>query len=228
MARRDPLTLQRTFMNHRRADVRAAVSQRRRSQGHLRAVTATVGVAGVVTAGAVAAILPGSAHAAANSRARSAPAPSAAASSAASASLPAPPPAQRRGARPRPPGIIIIIPAEGQPGRSGGHRPGGPGARRDHRTATVHVRRLLTLPLPGQPACPASRTAADRPPGPGQATGSGGCGTSARAPGPGCGPDGLRRLSGHAACIPNRPLNVSRRGRIGAGQDVQRELRAAP
>ena len=85
MARRDPLTLQRTFMNHRRADLRAAVSQRRRSQGHLRAVTATVGVAGVVTAGAVAAILPGSAHAAANSRARSAPAPSAAASSAASA-----------------------------------------------------------------------------------------------------------------------------------------------
>ena len=69
-------------MNQRRADVRAAVSRRRRNQGHLRAVTATVGVAGVVTAGAVAAILPGSTHAAASSRARSTPAPSAAPSSA--------------------------------------------------------------------------------------------------------------------------------------------------
>ncbi|MCW2909019.1 MAG: hypothetical protein JWL68_3808, partial [Actinomycetia bacterium] len=55
-------------MNHRRPDVRAAVFQRQRSQGHLRAVTATVGIAGVVTAGAVAAMLPGSSHAAASSR----------------------------------------------------------------------------------------------------------------------------------------------------------------
>ena len=31
-------------MNHRRADVRAAVFQRQRSQGHLRAVTVTVGI----------------------------------------------------------------------------------------------------------------------------------------------------------------------------------------
>ena len=54
-------------MNHRRADVRAAVLQRQRSQGHLRAVTVSVGAAGVVTAGVVAAILPGSTHAAASS-----------------------------------------------------------------------------------------------------------------------------------------------------------------
>ena len=72
-------------MNQRRADIRTAVFQRQRSQGHLRAVTATVGIAGVVTAGAVAAILPGSTHAAASSRTRSAPAPSTPARSAASA-----------------------------------------------------------------------------------------------------------------------------------------------
>ena len=64
-------------MNHRRADVRAAVFARQRSQGHLRAVTATVGVAGVVTAGVVAAFLPGSTHASASSRTTSGTAPSA-------------------------------------------------------------------------------------------------------------------------------------------------------
>jgi len=53
-------------MNHRRSDVRAAVFARQRSQGHLRAVTVTAGIAGVVTAGAVAAILPGSTHASAS------------------------------------------------------------------------------------------------------------------------------------------------------------------
>jgi pyruvate dehydrogenase E2 component (dihydrolipoamide acetyltransferase) len=67
-------------MTHRRADLRAAMSRRQRGQGHLRAVTATVGVAGVVTAGAVATILPGSAHAVASPRASSTPAPPAPAS----------------------------------------------------------------------------------------------------------------------------------------------------
>ena len=62
-------------MNHRRSDVRAAVFARQRSQGHLRAVTVTVGIAGVVTAGAVAAILPGSTHASASSQAGARPAP---------------------------------------------------------------------------------------------------------------------------------------------------------
>ena len=62
-------------MNHRRSDVRAAVFARQRSQGHLRAVTVTVGIAGVVTAGAVAAILPGSTHASASSHAAAKPAP---------------------------------------------------------------------------------------------------------------------------------------------------------
>ena len=56
-------------MNHRRAGVRAAVAQRQRSQDHLRAATATVGAVGVVTAGAVALILPGSTHAAASATA---------------------------------------------------------------------------------------------------------------------------------------------------------------
>jgi hypothetical protein len=64
-------------MQHRRSDVRAAVFRRQRSQGHLRAVTATVGAAGVITAGVVAAILPGSTHASASSHTTSTPAPSA-------------------------------------------------------------------------------------------------------------------------------------------------------
>jgi hypothetical protein len=67
-------------MSQRRADVRAAVFKRQRSQGHLRAVTATVGAAGVVTAGVVAAILPGSTHASASPRTVGTPAPSAPAS----------------------------------------------------------------------------------------------------------------------------------------------------
>ena len=95
-------------MNHRRADVRAAVFQRQRSQGHLRAVTVTVGLAGVVTAGAVAAILPGSTHAAASSATAARPA-SASGGSARPAAppptrhRPAPPPPPRPG--PRPPGV---------------------------------------------------------------------------------------------------------------------------
>ena len=62
-------------MSHRRSDVRAAVFARQRSQGHLRAVTVTVGIAGVVTAGVVAAILPGSTHASASSHGAARPAP---------------------------------------------------------------------------------------------------------------------------------------------------------
>ena len=164
-----PADPQRTFMNHRRSDVRAAVFRRRRSQGHLRAVTATVGVAGVVTAGAVAAILPGSAHAAASSPARGAPARSAAASSATSATPSAPassaPASAAKAARPS-------SSSRPEDQRTGGHRPGGPGARRDHRTASVHVRRLLTwLPCPGGAAAPPA-PAVRRPSGPAQVTGS--------------------------------------------------------
>ncbi|HUY46659.1 MAG TPA: hypothetical protein VMV92_13145 [Streptosporangiaceae bacterium] len=68
-------------MNHRRPDVRAAVAHRQRSQDHLRTATATVGLAGVVTAGAVAFILPGSTHAAASARTATAPSPAPSASS---------------------------------------------------------------------------------------------------------------------------------------------------
>jgi hypothetical protein len=70
------------LMNHHRPpSLRAAVAQRQRSQDHLRAATATVGVAGVVTAGAVAFILPGATHATASSQPASAPRPAPAASS---------------------------------------------------------------------------------------------------------------------------------------------------
>jgi hypothetical protein len=55
-------------MHHRTRELRAAVARRDRSQGHLRAVTATVGVGGVVTAGAVAFILPGATHTAASTQ----------------------------------------------------------------------------------------------------------------------------------------------------------------
>jgi hypothetical protein len=69
-------------MNHHRpASLRAAVAQRQRSQDHLRAATATVGVAGVVTAGAVAFVLPGATHGTASSQPASAPRPAPAVSS---------------------------------------------------------------------------------------------------------------------------------------------------
>ena len=101
-------------MNHRRSDVRAAVFARRRSQGHLRAVTATVGVAGVVTAGVVAAILPGSTHASASSRTASPPAPAAPAPSSSPAAGAPPPPHPGL----RPPGTIAAITATtGTPAR---------------------------------------------------------------------------------------------------------------
>jgi hypothetical protein len=61
-------------MNHRKSDVRTAVGQRQRSQEHLRAVTATVGIGGVLTAGAVALILPGATHTAASASTASTPA----------------------------------------------------------------------------------------------------------------------------------------------------------
>ena len=77
-------------MNHRRSDVRAAVFARQRSQGHLRAVTVTVGIAGVVTAGVVAAILPGSTHASASSQAAARPAPASTGSPASTAGTVAP------------------------------------------------------------------------------------------------------------------------------------------
>jgi len=67
--------------HHRPPSLRAAVAQRQRSQDHLRAATATVGVAGVVTAGAVAFILPGATHATASSQPASAPRPAPAVSS---------------------------------------------------------------------------------------------------------------------------------------------------
>ncbi len=76
-------------MNHRRSDVRAAVFARQRSQGHLRAVTVTVGIAGVVTAGAVAAILPGSTHASASSQGAAKPATTASPASTAGSGAPA-------------------------------------------------------------------------------------------------------------------------------------------
>ena len=66
---------------HRPPGVRAAVAQRQRSQGRLRAVTATVGAGGVATAGAVAFILPGATHATASTRPASTPRPTPAASS---------------------------------------------------------------------------------------------------------------------------------------------------
>ncbi len=72
-------------MNHRRSDVRAAVFARQRSQGHMRAVTVTVGIAGVVTAGVVATILPGSTHASASSPGAAKPAPAATGSPASTA-----------------------------------------------------------------------------------------------------------------------------------------------
>jgi hypothetical protein len=68
-------------MHHRTRELRAAVARRDRSQGHLRAVTATVGVGGVVTAGAVAFILPGATHATASAQSASTPRPAPAASS---------------------------------------------------------------------------------------------------------------------------------------------------
>ncbi len=77
-------------MSHRRSDVRAAVFARQRSQGHLRAVTVTAGIAGVVTAGAVAAILPGSTHASASPHAAARPAPAATRSPASTARNAAP------------------------------------------------------------------------------------------------------------------------------------------
>ena len=113
-------------MNHRRSDVRAAVFARQRSQGHLRAVTVTAGIAGVVTAGAVAAILPGSTHASASpqrggqARARQPRDP-----------RPAPPgtrhrPPARPGPPPGPPGIVTTT-AGGRPGgRPGRYRTAAP------------------------------------------------------------------------------------------------------
>jgi hypothetical protein len=55
-------------MHHRTRELRAAVARRERNQGQLRAATATVGVAGVVTAGAVAFILPGATHSTASAQ----------------------------------------------------------------------------------------------------------------------------------------------------------------
>lgn len=55
--------------------LRQAVAQRQRSQGRLRAVTITVGAGGVVTAGAVAFILPGATHATASTQPASTPRP---------------------------------------------------------------------------------------------------------------------------------------------------------
>jgi len=52
---------------HHPPGLRAAVARRNRSQGRLRAVTATVGAGGVATAGVVAFILPGASHTAAAS-----------------------------------------------------------------------------------------------------------------------------------------------------------------
>ena len=72
-------------MHHRTRELRAAVARRDRSQGHLRAVTATVGAGGVVTAGAVAFILPGATHATASTHPASTPRPAPAASSQAAA-----------------------------------------------------------------------------------------------------------------------------------------------
>ena len=72
-------------MHHRTRELRAAVARRERSQGHLRAVTATVGAGGVVTAGAVAFILPGATHATASTQTTSTPRPAPAASSPAAA-----------------------------------------------------------------------------------------------------------------------------------------------
>jgi len=67
---------------HRPHSLRAAVTRRQRSQDRLRAVTASVGVGGVVTAGAVAFILPGATHtAAASTQTARAAQPTAAASS---------------------------------------------------------------------------------------------------------------------------------------------------
>ena len=135
-------------MNHRRADVRAAVFQRQRSQGHLRAVTVLAGLAGVVTAGAVAAILPGSTHAAASS-----------------ATAPRPGFRQRRTGgqrrlqqrgpgqqRPRHQDQGQDRPASPPPPRQGQfrgdreHRPGRsrPGSGADHGAAADRVRRVLT------------------------------------------------------------------------------------
>ena len=155
-------------MNHRRSDVRAAVFARRRSQGHLRTVTATVGFAGVVTAGLVAAILPGSAHASATSGTASTPAPAA--------------PGQQQPRRqchhrhigdsrrpaPSPPSPS---PPAGQRARRGDHRPGCPGAHsgRDHRAAAERVRWFLTWPQPtgsGSARSPASPVARPARPGP--------------------------------------------------------------
>jgi hypothetical protein len=63
------------LMDNRQRDLRAAVARRQRSQDQLRTATVTVGLAGVVTAGAVAFILPGSTHAAASARIPAAPTP---------------------------------------------------------------------------------------------------------------------------------------------------------
>ncbi len=70
-------------MHHRTRELRAAVARRERSQGQLRAATASVGVAGVVTAGAVAFILPGATHSAASAQTARTPRPAPASSQAA-------------------------------------------------------------------------------------------------------------------------------------------------
>ena len=136
-------------MNHRRSDVRAAVFARQRSQGHLRAVTVTAGIAGIVTAGAVAAILPGSTHASASPHAAARPAPATTRSPASTARNAAPAAsaagtATKHRQSPSPPR------AEGPGGRPGHYRARRPGThpRRDQRAAADHVRRLLTCPVP--------------------------------------------------------------------------------
>jgi hypothetical protein len=135
MAGREPLILDREdlhepppgSMSHRRADVRAAVFKRQRSQGHLRAVTATVGAAGVVTAGVVAAILPGSTHASASPRTVATPAPS-------------------------PPASVSSSPASAATGGTSGTSP----ARHYHRRRHHHRHASAPAPTPAATTAPAA------------------------------------------------------------------------
>ena len=136
------------MMHYRTRELRAAVAKRDRSQGHLRAATATVGAAGVVTAGAVAFILPGATHHTASAQTANAPRPAAPASSQAAPAGAAASGAAASGAA-----------ATGHARRhrhhhqssqgSGAAAPSAPAsaarrARPQHGTATDHVRRLLT------------------------------------------------------------------------------------
>ena len=146
-------------MHHRTRELRAAVARRERSQGHLRAATATVGAAGVATAGAVAFILPGATHTAAASTqtARAAQPTTAASSPAAPAAATAVP------GRPLPrmPGGTTITTASAGGAAAGCRcgvrvqRPGPaqqrPGAGAQRGAIARRVRRLLT---PLQRACP--------------------------------------------------------------------------